>query len=313
MSTVSFEFQTPLNIQNLDYLTLADMFADIVTGPDNQYVSMLLVAPQGYGKSTSALEIAHSTAEAIARYRGGTWQDYFPLNPDAKKVEDILPNVACIDQRDIIELLGRTEKNNVYLLDDVGVGMNSRKFYTQENILVNDIFELMRIDNTVIIMTMIDQSHIDKVPRELVPFYGEVVEKHHDKGYNLLKVFFNKKMYRKGKSYQAYPTQGKYKYTRFMCFKPPQEILSAYDRLREAKTREDKKAKVAKYLETCDNGGQKLTKREQKWQETLEQYGQKVVDLYQEGLTSPYKIAKKVPLHPHMITKVLVHNGIAME
>ena len=110
------------NGDEIEQLELADLWADIVCGDDKQDVSAILVAPKGYGKSYTAVGLCYDSAVAIAKRKGGTWQDFFPYNPDTK----VMSNVACIVQKDIVQLMGVTKPLNVYLLDDVAVGMNAR-------------------------------------------------------------------------------------------------------------------------------------------------------------------------------------------
>ena len=138
--------------------SVPEMWADIVCGPDKQDVSAMIVGAKGMGKSYSALTLCYETAKAIARRAGGTWQDYFPFDEKTKT----LRNVATVVQKDIISLLGTTKKNNVYLLDDCAISMNSRRFMSDTNIQQNEIFTLMRVDQAVTVVTLVDQGTMDR-------------------------------------------------------------------------------------------------------------------------------------------------------
>lgn len=262
---------------NLDAGVLGGYFADIVTGPDKQDVACLIVAPKGYGKSYSALELCWGTAIEISERIGGTPYDYFPYDAE----NNWLPNCATIVTEDIVDILHKTKKHNVYLLDDIGVGWNARKFRDAGNILLNDIFELIRIDNTVLIMTVMDQEFIDKVPRSIVPYFCEINRKMHKYGVNELKVFTNRKLYRVGKINYPHIAINRDKYIRYYCEMPPKWMWKAYDHMRATKTVEDRNRKV----ESFKTGDKTTGKREQQWQEKKELFGQQIVDMTKDGLT----------------------------
>ena len=286
---------------------LASLWADIVTGPDKQDVSVILVAPKGYGKSHSGVSLAYDTARAIASRVGGYWDDYFPYDPVKKEIK----NCACIIQKDIVKLMGLTAPRNVYLLDDVSVGMNSRKFASDTNILINEIFQLMRVDECVTITTTMDQSYVDKVPREIIGWFIEIVEPHHAEGYNVMKVFRNKKMFRSGKLHQVYPTLGNSRYTRFIVEAPPPDLAEAYDKLRKKKTREHRENRLNEYLEMIEGTGgiQKLGKREMQLQNDVTKWGDKILELRMEGKTI-HAISRKIPLSPSKIGRIAATMGI---
>ena len=284
---------------------LADMWADIVCGKDKQDVSAILVAPKGYGKSHTAMSLAYDTACAIAKHKGGVWQDYFPYNEKTKEI----PNVACIVQKDIVQLMGLTKPYNVYLLDDVAVGMNARKFMSDQNILINEIFQLIRIDQVVTITTTMDQSYIDRIPREIIGWFIEIVEPHHDKGYNVLKVFRNKKMFRTNKMHQVYVTGKHGRYTRFIAEAPPAFLGEAYDNLRSIKTREHRQQRLNEYMDMIENkNGGNMGKREIALQNDLNKYADNMRTLLSEGYT-PTQIARKIGLSREKTNRLLAHVG----
>jgi hypothetical protein len=291
-------YQEPDDGDEFQPVELASLWADIICGKDKQDVSAILVAPKGYGKSITAMSLAYDTAMEIAKRRGGTWQNYFPF--DAEK--DHLGNVACIIQRDIVKLMGVTSPYNVYVLDDVAVGMNARKFASDTNIMINEIFQLMRVDSCVTITTTMDQAYVDKVPREIIGWFIEVVEPHHKEGYNVLKVFRNKKMFRSGKMHQVYISGDAGRYTRFVAERPPEWLADAYDRLRDRKTREHRKARLDEYLEMID-GDRPASKYERRFQADLERYGALVKQGKDEG-KSDYQIGKELGIHKGKVSQI---------
>jgi hypothetical protein len=282
-------------------LELADLWADIVCGGDKQDVSAILVAPKGYGKSHTGMGMCYDSAGAIAERRGGTWKDYFPYDEQTHA----LKNVACIVQKDIVQLMGVTTPYNVYLLDDVAVGMNARKFASDNNILINEIFQLMRVDRCVTITTTMDQSYVDKVPREIIGWYIEIVEPHHDLGYNVLKVFRNKKQFRTGKMHQVYITDTNGRYTRFITEAPPDFLGEAYDMLRTKKTQEHRKARLDEYMQYAE-GEEPLSKSEQRFQNNINKYGEQVRAAKQEG-KSEYQIGKELGISKDLVSRIAVN------
>jgi len=230
---------------------LSEYIANIVTGKDKQDAALLIVAPKGYGKSYSALqlayEIAHEIAAIIDKDRE-QWRKYFPIDEE----KGLLTNVAIVNIRDVLALLKDTQPYNVYVLDDMGVAINARNFMKEENIVVNDIFELIRIENTVFIITVMDQAFIDKVPRQIVTFFSEIVEKHHDMGFNVMKVHLNRKHFRKGKMFYPYIQSSSGRIIRHVIGSPPEFISRIYDRMRLQKTREDRDRKIEKIMDRTD-------------------------------------------------------------
>jgi hypothetical protein len=279
-------------------LELTDLWADIVCSKDKQDVSAILVAPKGYGKSHSAMGLCYDSAGAIAERRGGAWQDYFPYDEATHQ----LKNVACIVQRDIVQLMGVTTPYNVYLLDDVAVGMNARKFASDNNILINEIFQLMRVDRCITITTTMDQSYVDKVPREIIGWYIEIVEPHHDFGYNILKVFRNKKQFRTGKMHQVYITDKNGRYTRFIVEAPPDFLGDAYDMLRTRKTAEHRKARLEEYMHYAE-GEVPMSKRELTLQKDINTYGDRILSMERSG-DSVYTMQKKLGISKDKISRI---------
>jgi len=286
---------TSRQIKNLAILTRS--WAEVVCGYDKQDVAALIVAPKGYGKSYTALELCWGAACEVALRKGGHPLDYFPYDQE----KNWLPNCATINTNDIIELLRQTKSHNVYLLDDIGVAWNARKFRDKANILMNDIFELIRIDNTIIVMTVMDQSFVDKVPRQIIPYFIEISRKYHHLGYNELKVFQQKKHYRTGDLTFPPPAFGNTRFSRHYARFPPQWIAEAYDHMRAIKTKEDRDSKIAEFQ---GNGEKPIGKREAKWQGPLPKYGDKILALHMDG-QGPATIAKTVPLGIGTIRKVI--------
>lgn len=271
-------------------ITLSDIFSWRITSRYNKDVVFLLTGERSAGKSYSALHLAWKTAEKIAAKKGGTWQDYFSME-----------NVAIIDPKELMQKMQVLKPYNIYLLDDAGAGWSARSFMSKQNQILNHILETCRTQNAGIFITTPDLFLIDKIPRSLASFVGEVAESHHDKGYNLLKVFRTERLRREGKTLyshlQFYTPQGKSKIIRWRTHMPPDELLEEYNEIREKRAREMMHTAIE---EPEDVGTGKVA---QKLRKAIEDHGEQVRQLHDEGknLTD---IARLTGLSEYMIKKI---------
>lgn len=234
---------------------LAEVFADRVTGKHKKDVLMLLVGERGSGKSYTLLYLAVRCAEEIAKRIGGTPADYFAFE-----------NVAVIQDEELEERMRNLKRFNVYILDDAGIGWDSRAFATNMNRKLNHILQTCRTDNCILLISVIDPFTIDKVPRTMVRYYGEIAEQLHDYGQNLVKVFRNKRLYREGKTITPHMKIGRNKTARrWIAYAPSQEIADAYDKVREENAEKVRKQQT-KYqqpeeglMRVCDSEKAALT------------------------------------------------------
>ena len=280
-------------------MRLSQRFANIITSPDKQDAAAVVVAPKGYGKSYTCLNIAWATAVEITEIMGGRWEDYFPIDREKKT----LPTVGVIEKEAILRVLDILEPHQIAVLDDVGVALNARTWMDKSNILVNDIMEMMRIDETLTLMSVMSQDYIDKVPREIAPFFIEIVAKNHAAGYNILKVHENKKHFRMGRMFYPYLKQGRDRVLRYVCMAPPIEIAQIYDKMRKEATARSKRQRIDAYLSRKDNP-ERLTNREKNWRDLVTRYGAKVRELSSQGLT-PYKISQQLPVGRSAVEGIL--------
>jgi len=254
--------------------SLSRIWAEIITGKSKQEVTVLLVSEKGAGKSYTALTLCLETAREIANIRGGSPEDYFPQD---------LSNVACINITDIVTTVSSMKPYCCYLYDDIGVGLNSRKWQSEENIIVNDIVEIARTGRNLSIFTVMDSSLVDKVIREITGWHCEISESRHSDGYNVLKVFKMKKQHRTGKMHRVYITRNGSRLVRVIAETPPAEIAEAYDKLRDSKTDELKRDRLEKF--SGKKTEKTITDTERKRTERVTQFGQRVVELRDAGYT----------------------------
>jgi hypothetical protein len=286
--------------EELDSMSLAAIWADIITGRDKQDVTVLIVSEKGAGKSHTAIKLAVDTAKEVAKRVGGKWQDYFPFDPVTKE----LPNVACIDLKDIVTLVGSMKLYNVYIFDDIGVGLNSRRWQTDTNIIVNDVLEICRTSRACSIFTVMDASFIDKVVREILAWHLEISESRHADGYNVLKVLRAKKQFRTGKMHRVYIKRNNTRLIRCIVEGPTPELAEAYDALRSRKTKELMQDRLDQFL--GEESKPKVSKREQNLQEDLTKYAEKLTGLKQEGATVR-EMVRNTGLSPGKINKLLAY------
>jgi len=229
--------------------------AEIICSEYNQSYSLLLVGKMGGGKSFAAMRIAYRVACEIAKIKGGEWQEYFGID-----------HIAIITLSEIKRVLSNMKQYGVYIADDIGVGLNSRKWQSQINIAFNDLFTTWRTENTFFIATVPDSFLLDKVPRSLVSAFSEVEMNVYAKGVTILKLFEVKRKPRQEKTFFVYPFHSGKQFVRLAVQKPPQELIEPYEKkrreiaraLREEKLKgfgkeeennEEKKISIAKEIE----------------------------------------------------------------
>lgn len=138
--------------------SLSDIITERITGKFKQDVTMILSGPKGSGKSYTSISMAYNTARKVAVKKDNDetkWQRYFDLDR----------TVAIMSATDVYTVMKNMEDQNIIILDDVGVSMNSRKFASAGNNLMNDIFQTARTKQCFTILSSPASFIIDKVPR----------------------------------------------------------------------------------------------------------------------------------------------------
>ena len=208
---------------------LSTIFAETVTGKHLRDVKFMLVGPQGSGKSRSLLYLACECSKEIAKRVGGKPEDYFPAD---------LSNVVIGDPQGHAELFQNLKKYSILILDDAGVSMNARNFATRYNKSMNDVFQTMRPNRSIVLISTPDTMTTDIIIRSLVSHYGEVAESFHGHGYNLVKVFQVRRKFREGRTHYIYHQDGNQTIVRYRFNNPPGAIIETYERKRYEATRQ---------------------------------------------------------------------------
>lgn len=203
---------------------LSEIFAERIVSKFKKDVLFLLVGERGAGKSYTLLYLALETAKEIARRVDkdeNQWNKYFTFE-----------NVAVIQQEDLEKRMMNLKKYNVYILDDAGVGWDSRDFASRTNKRLNHILQVCRTANSCILISVPDPILIDKVPRTQVRYYGEVSEQLHEYNKSLVRIFRNIRLFREGKTLQQHIRIGTGIARRFIAEAPPEDLANQYDEIR---------------------------------------------------------------------------------
>ena len=202
---------------------MGKMLGDLIGSKHNQHCLMAIIGRTGSGKSSAALQIAHETAKYMSSLNGHS-PDYF-FNID---------HVAIITEDEIIRVMKDVKKHGIYILDDIGVGWNSRKWNSKANIIMNNIIQTFRTWNNLLILTVPDDENIDKVPRNSLRYRIDMKEANFDNGFSLGAMQEMKRSFKHKKNYFPYPTHEGKKYIRVEFNRPPAHIADEYERRREA-------------------------------------------------------------------------------
>jgi hypothetical protein len=201
---------------------MGELFGKRITSQHNQNCILNIIGKQGMGKSNAAIYIATTTAEYVAKVKGGKPSDYFSLD-----------NVAIMRLDEIIPMMKDLKQYNIYILDDIGASYNSRDFANVVNKNFNKIIQTFRDTNTLLILTMPDAFLIDKVPRKLAHYQIEMWRAVHHLGVSLGKLSEVKEIYKQGKTIYPFVTHDGVKYTRCLVKKMNNEMSVEYEKRRQ--------------------------------------------------------------------------------
>lgn len=223
-----------------------------ITSKYNQHDSMIFVGSKGSGKSWASLTVAYNTSIEVAKIKGGEPSDYFTLE-----------NVAIITKDEVVRVLKyKMNPYNIIVFDDIGTTWNSRDFAKKFNKIMNNIWQTFRTRNCFLIMTVPDQSYIDKLPRESVHYFAEVVRSHFDEGYVETKIKESIKLAQSGKNIFPYIVRDRVKYPRHLIYTPPAFLTTPYEKLREDIEKESSDKGIAEIEAMEDEEGEsKVSKR----------------------------------------------------
>jgi hypothetical protein len=197
--------------------------ADRITGHDRQDLVIFIQGRRGSGKSYSCLWIGKRLGIAIAKRKGGEWNDYFNL-----------ANIATLEDTDrIMQLLSETGKYQVVLIDDAGIAVSNRSWNSVENRNFNALLQICRTRRWVLLLTAPLKKQTDNQTRDLCDLNGTVYKSFHGEGFNILKIT-SSEISPTGKEYNHRMNFGKKKVDFWVTFKPDEDLTREYDRQRDS-------------------------------------------------------------------------------
>lgn len=208
---------------------------------------------KGGGKSTSSMALCEGMAEDIAYLRGYEHDPEYYFNID---------HIRTITKTGAIELLtsGILKKQNaIVLLDDAGTQWSNRNFATMINKYLNQIVQIMRIYQGILVANFIMKDHIDKQAREMVDFRIQMLYKNTRAG----QAFFKCKYIEQGENgeYTKYLTWHKKRIKKFVIGRPSDQLYTQYRIMRGENTdifiEEAQKEVKVKVMKIDDGNGKK--------------------------------------------------------
>lgn len=130
-----------------------------ICGNNDQNCVILCTGAMGSGKSWTMLELSRLISIYIAEKLGGSPLDYF----------DLKDHVGIMTMQEIEKIYEHmdTHKHHIYVVDDAGASINSRRFMSDENVAQNDRLQVMRPNSNVIIYTTPNKRLVDVAVRFL--------------------------------------------------------------------------------------------------------------------------------------------------
>lgn len=218
----------PFAESNADRFSLSSHFVTITTGKYQADVMCNIAGKKGSGKSYSSVEEGRLCGIKTAIEKDNDpakWKDYF----------DIERNVAIMDSDKLIDILTSKEKNQTIISDDTGVVIGAKKFRSDENQLIDDVFVVNRTQNNIYLSSSPEAKHVDRQARDL-PEHQLDFQKNEalmSCGYAICKYFQKITDPKTSESYHQYHYWNNAKVLRCLIPKPPKEMCDEYDKLRE--------------------------------------------------------------------------------
>lgn len=218
----------PFSDKNKERFSLSAHFVDMTCGPFNLDVMVNAAGKKGSGKSYSTIEIARCcairTAEKLDNNPDG-WKDYF----------DVERNMAIMDTDKMIDILTANEKHQVIISDDSGTIQGARKFRSEDNQLLNNVFVVNRTLNCIYFSSAPESKHVDRQARDLPEHQLDFVRNFAglSQGFATCKYFEKITDPKTSVSYHQYHYWKNEKVLRCLIQKPPKELAEEYDKLRD--------------------------------------------------------------------------------
>ena len=191
----------------------------------NQHVVINVYGGAGKGKSM----FAGGLVIGLANYMG------MKLNRDPRTLFNFKDNLACINLDRVQTVMEDPKEYNIIWLDDIGVALNSRKFYKIANMDFNDILQTFRPNKNILIVTTQYESLVDAVIRKLAHYHVEMTHKLfelYDIPLGACKVSEVQVKHKTGEVWYPFLQDANYKYVQYVNQKVPDVFINEYDRIR---------------------------------------------------------------------------------
>ena len=269
---------------------------DRTTGKSKQDFTGIIDGKKGKGKSYSGMYILGRYAIEVADRWGQNPEDYFSLE-----------NCALLEDTDgITKILDEAEKHQAILIDDAGVAISNRDFAQAKNKNFNKIMATCRTKRWCVVQNAPMSSHIDLQQRELMDMSAHVYKSFHEAGFNILKINSIESVFRFGKK-KVFEKRFSF-YDRkidFYCAYSP-DVLDPFKGFtaKYDKQRDEAASRIISTI-TVEEKERKapVSKREKKMKEAIEKFGQKVLEMKDEGV-SARQITATTGLTDHMINRI---------
>lgn len=224
----------PHDPRNKDLFSLSAHFTDITTGPYKQDVMANFAGKKGTGKSYGSLKIAYETSIRKAEILGGQPSDYFTVEG----------NVAIMDAEKMIDIMTSEAKYQTIISDDSGTIQGARRYHSEENQLLNDVFVVNRTLCNIYLSSAPESRHVDRQARDLPEHQIDFVRNRPGmtKGWTTCKYFEKITNPHTSDSYFRMHYWRNAKVVRIIVDKPPQQMIDEYDKLREIGMRKKQQA-----------------------------------------------------------------------
>lgn len=265
--------------------------AQKITSIRNQHETAIVVGDKGKGKSWGAISFAWEVAQWVAKIKGGKPEDYFSFE-----------NIAIITKNEVIRVLKfRLGQYYIIILDDIGVGWSNRDFQSKFNKVMNNIFQVFRTRNVFLILTVPDQSYIDKLPRHGSHYLIEVVDSYFDDGFIAVKIKEQKKIIQTGMVIHPFVIRDGVRYPLHLIATAPDFITGPYEIARKAIEKESSDKGIAELealeLDTDAEPKEKNTK--------ANILRPSIFALFEQDKYTQKEIAQKVGCSQQLVSQVL--------
>lgn len=201
----------------------AEEVANRICSENKQHATAIAIGRTGSGKSYAMMKVCEDLSRFVADRVGGDPQDYFNI--------DHMAVISLDEVKRVVHLFD--QKHGIFILDDIGVGYNARKFSSEGNQIMNDILQTFRPNENFLGMTVPSQENIDKVGRNLQHYFIEMQNPLYKYGLSVAKVFRVVRDTRNNKTlYKYLVDKDGCKVVRILFPLPSNELCSAYDKKR---------------------------------------------------------------------------------